>query len=95
MKARFVAMGIPRDIVEETLASIRSVEAICVPFTALGRANGWSTKQLVRTTFLCGFAHVTVTAILEDGGQTRITSSTFKKEPDGSKFAPSGCELAP
>jgi alpha-beta hydrolase superfamily lysophospholipase len=27
MKARFVAMGIPRDIVEETLASIRSVES--------------------------------------------------------------------
>ena len=30
---------------------------------------------------------------IDDGGQNRITSSTFKKEADGSKFSPSGCEI--
>jgi hypothetical protein len=42
-----------------------------------------------------GAEYFTVTAIVEDGGQNRITSSTFKKEPDGSKFQPGGCELVP
>jgi len=44
-----------------------------------------------------GDEYFTVTAIVEDegGGATRMTSSTFKKEPDGSRFAPSGCELVP
>ena len=36
-----------------------------------------------------------VTAVVEDGGPQRIASATFKKEPDGSKFRPSGCELVP
>jgi hypothetical protein len=41
-----------------------------------------------------GVEYFTVTAIIEDGaGQPRITSSTFKKEPDGSKFAPTGCDI--
>jgi hypothetical protein len=40
-----------------------------------------------------GADYVTVTAIVEDGGAARITSSTFKKEPDGSKFSPSGCDV--
>jgi hypothetical protein len=40
-----------------------------------------------------GMEYFTVTAVLEDGGQTRITSSDFKKEANGSKFAPSGCEI--
>ena len=40
-----------------------------------------------------GIEYFTVTAVVEDGGQTRITSSDFKKEPNGSKFAPSGCEI--
>jgi hypothetical protein len=40
-----------------------------------------------------GIDYFTVTAVLEDGGQTRITSSDFKKEPNGSKFSPSGCEI--
>ena len=40
-----------------------------------------------------GMEYFTVTAVLEDGGQTRITSSDFKKEPNASKFAPSGCEI--
>jgi hypothetical protein len=40
-----------------------------------------------------GVEYFTVTAAIQDGPQTRITSSTFKKEPDGSKFKPSGCEV--
>jgi hypothetical protein len=40
-----------------------------------------------------GQEYLTVTAQLVDGGQTRIVSSTFKKEPNGSKFSPSGCEI--
>jgi len=39
-----------------------------------------------------GVEYLTVTAVIDDGGQ-RITSSTFKKEPNGSKFSPSGCEV--
>jgi hypothetical protein len=42
-----------------------------------------------------GDEYFTVTAIVEDGGQNRIASSTFKKEADGSKFSPRGCELRP
>jgi hypothetical protein len=40
-----------------------------------------------------GTEYFTVTAIVEDGPLTRISSSTFKKEPNGSKFAPTGCEI--
>jgi hypothetical protein len=40
-----------------------------------------------------GVEYFTVTAIIEDGPLTRITSSTFKKEPNGSKFAPTGCDV--
>jgi hypothetical protein len=41
-----------------------------------------------------GTEYFTVTALIEDGGQTRsLTSSTFKKEPNGSKFSPAGCEV--
>jgi hypothetical protein len=40
-----------------------------------------------------GLDYLTVTASIVDGGQTRVTSSTFKKEPNGSKFSPSGCEI--
>jgi len=40
-----------------------------------------------------GTDYFTVTAIIEDGPTTRITSSTFKKEPDGSKFSPTGCDI--
>jgi hypothetical protein len=38
-----------------------------------------------------GAEYFTVTAKVDDG-QTRVTSSTFKKEPNGSKFSPSACE---
>ena len=51
-----------------------------------------------------GSEYLTVTAVIEDaaaagggggrgGGPTRVTSSTFKKEPNASKFAPTGCEI--
>jgi hypothetical protein len=40
-----------------------------------------------------GADYFTVTAIVEDGPQTRVTSSTFKKEANGSKFSPSGCDV--
>lgn len=39
-----------------------------------------------------GQDYLTVRAELEDGGN-RMTSSTFKRELDGSKFSPSGCEV--
>jgi len=40
-----------------------------------------------------GVDYFTVTAVIQDGAATRATSSTFKKERDGSKFKPSGCEV--
>ena len=40
-----------------------------------------------------GQEYITVTASLVDGAQTRIVSSTFKKEPNGSRFTPAGCEI--
>ena len=40
-----------------------------------------------------GIDYFTVTAMVQDGPQTRATSSTFKKEPNGAKFSPSGCEI--
>jgi hypothetical protein len=40
-----------------------------------------------------GVDYFTVTAVVEDGPLTRVSSSTFKKEPNGSKFAPTGCDV--
>ena len=40
-----------------------------------------------------GVDYFTVTATVQDGPVTRITSSTFKKEANGSKFKPAGCEV--
>lgn len=40
-----------------------------------------------------GQEYFTVTAVLEDSGGNIITSSTFKKEPNSSKFSPSGCDI--
>ena len=40
-----------------------------------------------------GVDYLTVTATLADGNNTRTVSSTFKKEPNGSKFKPTGCEV--
>jgi hypothetical protein len=35
-----------------------------MPFAALGRARGWTPLRTARTTILCGFGHVTVSALL-------------------------------
>lgn len=35
-----------------------------MPFAALARARGWSPARAARTTILCGFGHVTVSALL-------------------------------
>jgi len=35
-----------------------------LPFAALARAQGWSLARTARITFLCGFGHVTVSALL-------------------------------
>ena len=40
-----------------------------------------------------GVEYFTVTAVLQDGQAMRATSSTFKKEANGAKFKPSGCEV--
>ena len=40
-----------------------------------------------------GQDYFTVTAQIQDGPTTRVTSSTFKKEPNGSKFSPGPCEV--
>jgi hypothetical protein len=40
-----------------------------------------------------GVDYFTVTATVQDGPLTRITSSTFKKEANGNKFKPTGCEV--
>jgi hypothetical protein len=40
-----------------------------------------------------GQDYFTVTAQIQDGPTTRITSSTFKKEANGSKFSPGPCEV--
>jgi len=40
-----------------------------------------------------GTDYMTVVTSIEDGGNPRIVSSTFKKEPNGSKFKPTGCEV--
>jgi hypothetical protein len=35
-----------------------------VPFAAIARAQGWPAKKTALVTFLCGFGHVTVSALL-------------------------------
>jgi hypothetical protein len=51
-----------------TAALIGSIHTLApdhwVPFAALGRARKWSAWRTARTTLLCGFGHVTVSAAL-------------------------------
>jgi hypothetical protein len=54
--------------------------------------NATLTEHFTRHTDF-GVDYFTVTAVLDEGGANRITSSTFKKEPDGSKFSPTGCDI--
>ena len=45
-----------------------------IPFAALARARGWSSGRTLRVTLLCGFGHVTVSALL---GLARPPGSAF------------------
>jgi hypothetical protein len=40
-----------------------------------------------------GVDYLTVVAIINDPAGNHTTSSTFKKEPNGSKFSPTGCDI--
>lgn len=58
--------------------------------------SAYSENAVLTETFILhsdfGQDYLTVRAQIDDGGN-RMTSSTFKREPDGSKFRPSGCEV--
>jgi hypothetical protein len=62
----------------------------------LSQRRPYSENASLTETFILhsdfGQDYLTVRAELEDGGVT-MTSSTFKREPDGSKFSPAGCEV--
>ena len=51
-----------------TAAAVGAMHSVApdhwVPFIAVGRARGWSAARTARVTFMCGFAHVTVSVIL-------------------------------
>ena len=64
----------------------------------LSSRNSYSENAVITENFIphsdFGANYLTVMTSIEDGGgQVRIVSSTFKKEADGSKFKPSGCEV--
>jgi hypothetical protein len=62
----------------------------------LSRRSGYGEGAVLTETFMLhsdfGQEYLTVRAELVDGN-TNITSSTFKREPDGSNFSPTGCEI--
>lgn len=62
----------------------------------LSSRSGYSENAILTETFIrhsdFGQDYLTVRAEIDDGGN-RMTSSTFRKEPDGSKFSPAGCEV--
>ena len=58
--------------------------------------DGATLIELVRYHSDFGQDYFTVTAIVEENGATTsMTSSTFRKEPNASKFEPTACEIAP
>jgi len=63
----------------------------------LSTRQGYSENTVLREELIphsdFGVDYLTIKATIEDGPQTRVTSSTFKKEPDGSQFSPSACEI--
>jgi len=64
----------------------------------LSSRNSYTENAVITENFIphsdFGANYLTVVTSIEDGGgQARIVSSTFKKEPDGSKFKPAGCEV--
>ena len=54
-----------------------------VPFAALARARGWSAKRTAGVTLLCGFGHVTVSALL---GLTGVFLGVRLLESAGSRL---------
>jgi hypothetical protein len=62
----------------------------------LSRRSDYSEDAVLTETFMFhtdfGEDYLTVRAELVDGN-TNITSSTFKREPDGANFSPTGCEV--
>jgi len=63
----------------------------------LSSRNTYSENAVITEYFMphsdFGVDYLTVMTSIEDGGNPRLVSSTFKKEPNGSKFAPTGCEV--
>ena len=64
----------------------------------LSSRSSYSENTVVRENFIThsdfGAEYFTVSAVVEDGASTRVTSSTFKREPDGSRFSPTGCDIS-
>jgi hypothetical protein len=63
----------------------------------LSSRNTYSENAVITEYFMphsdFGENYMTVMTSIEDGGNPRIVSSTFKKEPNGSKFSPTGCDV--
>jgi hypothetical protein len=64
----------------------------------LSSRNSYSENAVITEYFMphqdFGVQYLTVMTSIEDGGgNPRLVSSTFKKEPDGSKFRPTGCDV--
>ena len=64
----------------------------------LSSRNTYSENAVITEYFMphsdFGVEYLTVMTSIEDGGgNPRLVSSTFKKEPNGSKFSPTGCEV--
>ena len=64
----------------------------------LSSRNSYSENAVITEYFMphqdFGTQYLTVMTSIEDGGgNPRLVSSTFKKEPDGSKFRPTGCDV--
>ena len=63
----------------------------------LSSRNTYSENAVITEYFAAhtdfGTDYMTVVTSIEEGGNPRIVSSTFKKEPNGSKFKPTGCEV--
>jgi len=63
----------------------------------LSSRNTYSENAVITEYFMphsdFGVDYMTVMTSIEDGGNPRLVSSTFKKEPNGSKFAPTGCDV--
>jgi hypothetical protein len=81
-----------------TWGSLRVVTTNMTGGYLLSSRNSYSENAVLTEYFTrhrsLGTEYFTVTAVIEDGqGPQRITSSTFKKEPDGSKFSPTGCDI--